>query len=61
MDESLLAAERDFRREVRRSYYRREEDFPTLRSYNDYLEEVEDPIPGLPWAVGLYVMENSPR
>ena len=40
----LLDAERDFRRQVRKAYYRREEDFETLREYNDYLEEVEDVV-----------------
>ena len=40
--EAELETERDYRRQVRRAYYKREEDFPTLKEYNDYLEEVED-------------------
>ena len=50
--DTSLDLERDFRREVRKAYYRREEDFikegqsgeAALRAYNDYLEEVEDLI-----------------
>ena len=37
-----LETERDYRKQVRKAYYMREEDFATLREYNDYLEEVED-------------------
>ena len=37
-----LDTERDYRKQVRKAYYKREEDFETLREYNDYLEEVED-------------------
>ena len=35
-----LDTERDYRKQVRKAYYKREEDFDTLREYNDYLEEV---------------------
>lgn len=45
--ERELDRERDFRRRVRRVYYKREDDFATLREYNDYLEEVEDIITAL--------------
>jgi len=45
--ERELERERDFRRRVRRVYYKREEDFASLREYNDYLEEVEDIISAL--------------
>jgi len=41
-DDRWLAQYSDYRRQVRKAYYRREEDFVSLRSYNDYLEEVED-------------------
>ena len=41
-EERWLALERDYRRQGRKAYYRREEDFATLVQYNDYLEEVED-------------------
>ena len=37
-----LETERDYRKQVRKAYYMREEDFATLQEYNDYLEEVED-------------------
>ena len=42
-----LDTERDYRKQVRRAYYKREEDFETLREYNDYLEEVEDIVEAL--------------
>jgi len=44
MDERSLEVERDYRRQVSKVYYRREEDFESLQAYNDYLEEVEDII-----------------
>lgn len=34
--------ETQIRRRIRNTYNKREEDFPSLRDYNDYLEEVED-------------------
>jgi len=46
-EERWLALDRDYRRQVRKVYYRREEDFATLDAYNDYLEEVEEVIEGL--------------
>jgi len=46
-EERWLALERDYRRQVRKAYYRREEDFATLVQYNDYLEEVEEIVAGL--------------
>ena len=42
-----LDTERDYRKQVRKAYYKREEDFETLREYNDYLEEVEDIVEAL--------------
>ena len=45
--ETKLELERDYRRQVRRAYYKREEDFASLKEYNDYLEEVEDIVEGL--------------
>ena len=40
--------ELDWRRQVRKAYYLREENFPgDLNRYNDYLEEVEDIVEGL--------------
>jgi CDK-activating kinase assembly factor MAT1 len=46
-EERWLAQERDYRRQVNKAYYRREEDFQDLNAYNDYLEEVEEIIEGL--------------
>ena len=43
-DDRYVAFERDYRRQVKKAYYLREEDFATLQEYNDYLEEVEDII-----------------
>ena len=39
-NDSILKTDRTYRRQVRERYYRREEDFATLKEYNDYLEEV---------------------
>ena len=39
-----ISVDREWRRQVRRAYYLRAEDFVTEREYNDYLEEVEDII-----------------
>ena len=36
-----LEIERDYRKQVRKLYYKRESDFTSLRAYNDYLEEFE--------------------
>ena len=34
----------DIRRNILKIYNKQERDFPTLREYNDYLEEIEDII-----------------
>ena len=44
MADRQIEIDRDYRRQVRRAYYMREEDFTDVREYNDYLEEVEDII-----------------
>ena len=45
MAADAAAQELDWRRQVRKAYYLREENFPgDLEKYNDYLEEVEDLI-----------------
>ena len=36
-----IEIERDYRRQVRKAWYLREEDFDSLKEYNDYLEETE--------------------
>jgi CDK-activating kinase assembly factor MAT1 len=43
-EDSSVEKEVDIRRKILRDYNKKEEDFPTLREYNDYLEEVEDII-----------------
>lgn len=47
------------RRRVQNIYNRREEDFPNLRAYNDYLEEVEDIIFNLIEGVDVAVTEEK--
>ena len=42
--ERFIEIDRDYRKQVRKVYYMREEDFATMREYNDYLEEVEEII-----------------
>ncbi len=46
-EERWLAQERDYRRQVRQSYYKREDDFESLEAYNDYLEDVEQLVANL--------------
>lgn len=43
-EDSFVEKEVDIRRKILRDYNKREEDFASLREYNDYLEEVEDII-----------------
>lgn len=43
-EDVLVEREIDVRKRVLREFNRRQEDFPTLRLYNDYLEEVEEII-----------------
>uniref|UniRef100_A0A131XEZ3 CDK-activating kinase assembly factor MAT1 n=1 Tax=Hyalomma excavatum TaxID=257692 RepID=A0A131XEZ3_9ACAR len=40
-EDSKVEKEVDIRRKILKDYNKREEDFETLRAYNDYLEEVE--------------------
>ena len=46
-EDKWLTLEREYRRQVKKAYYRREDDFENLQAYNDYLEEVESLIAGL--------------
>uniref|UniRef100_A0A8C4QR86 CDK-activating kinase assembly factor MAT1 n=1 Tax=Eptatretus burgeri TaxID=7764 RepID=A0A8C4QR86_EPTBU len=41
-DDPLVDKEVDIRKKVLKTYNKREEDFATLREFNDYLEEIED-------------------
>ncbi len=43
-EDAAIDRDVDIRRRVLRDFNQREEDFPTLREYNDYLEMVEDII-----------------
>lgn len=47
------------RRRVLNTYNKRQEDFPTLRAYNDYLEEVEDMIFNLIEGVDVAATEEK--
>ena len=47
-----LEIERDYRKQVRKLYYKRESDFTSLRAYNDYLEEFESLVEQLIDKVG---------
>jgi CDK-activating kinase assembly factor MAT1 len=47
------------RRRIHGIYNKREEDFPSLRDYNDYLEEVEDMIFGLIEGVDVAKIEEK--
>ena len=40
-ENSLVEKEVDIRKKILKDYNKTESDFPTLRSYNDYLEEIE--------------------
>ncbi|CAM9500086.1 CDK-activating kinase assembly factor MAT1 isoform X1 [Lampetra fluviatilis] len=41
-EDALVDKEVEIRKRVLKTYNKREEDFPSLREYNDYLEEIED-------------------
>lgn len=47
------------RRKVLNIYNKRQEDFPTLRAYNDYLEEVEDMIFNLIDGVNVQAIDEK--
>lgn len=40
-EDPMVEKEVDIRKRVLRDYNKKEEDFATLREYNDYLEEIE--------------------
>ncbi len=40
-EDAVVEKEVDIRKKVLRDYNKKEEDFPTLRAFNDYLEDVE--------------------
>ena len=41
-EDTLVEREVDLRKRIARTFNKTEEDFPTLKDYNDYLEEVEN-------------------
>ncbi|CAB4055627.1 MNAT1 [Lepeophtheirus salmonis] len=43
-DDALVDREVDIRRRILRDYNKKRDDFDSLRSYNDYLESIEDII-----------------
>jgi CDK-activating kinase assembly factor MAT1 len=51
--------ELQIRRRIQNIYNKRQEDFPTLRAYNDYLEEVEDIIFNLIEGVDVAATEEK--
>ncbi|KAL1533817.1 hypothetical protein AAHA92_33653 [Salvia divinorum] len=65
---NAFAKEMSIRKRIAGIYNKREEDFPSLREYNDYLEEVEDMIinlvegidvPAIEARISEYQRENS--
>ncbi|CAO2823079.1 unnamed protein product [Amaranthus hypochondriacus] len=65
---SSFAKEVSIRRRIMSIFNKREEDFPSLREYNDYLEEVEDmtcnliegiDVPAIEAKIAKYEIENA--
>ncbi|CAK9172058.1 unnamed protein product [Ilex paraguariensis] len=63
-----FAKEMAIRKRIASIYNKREEDFPSLREYNDYLEEVEDmlvnliegvDVPDIEARIAQYQRENA--
>ncbi|KAL2513297.1 cyclin-dependent kinase-activating kinase assembly factor-related [Abeliophyllum distichum] len=54
---NVFAKEIAIRKRIASIYNKREEDFPSLREYNDYLEEVEDMICNLIEGVDVPAIE----
>lgn len=58
-EDAMVEKEIEIRKRVLRDFNKKEEDFPDLRSYNDYLEEVEGIVYNL--ANNIDVLETSKR
>lgn len=58
-EDPMVEKEMNIRKRILRDYNKREEDFPTLREYNDYLEEVETIIYNL--ANNIDVIETNKK
>ncbi|KAL3503898.1 hypothetical protein ACH5RR_033739 [Cinchona calisaya] len=65
---NAFAKEMSIRKRISNIFNKREEDFPTLREYNDYLEEVEDmvvnliegiDVPAIEAKIAQYQTENA--
>ncbi|KAL8482538.1 hypothetical protein ACS0TY_028637 [Phlomoides rotata] len=64
---NVFAKEMAIRKRIANIYNKREEDFPSLREYNDYLEEVEDmnnlvegiDVPAIEARIAQYQRENA--
>uniref|UniRef100_A0A803M8Z1 MAT1 centre domain-containing protein n=2 Tax=Chenopodium quinoa TaxID=63459 RepID=A0A803M8Z1_CHEQI len=65
---NAFAKEVSIRRRIISIFNKREEDFPSLKEYNDYLEEVEDmtcnliegiDVPAIEAKIAQYERENS--
>ncbi|XP_056692582.1 uncharacterized protein [Spinacia oleracea] len=65
---NLFAKEVSIRKRILSIFNKREDDFPSLKEYNDYLEEVEDmtcnlidgiDIPGIEAKIAQYEEENA--
>ncbi|KAH6759369.1 cyclin-dependent activating kinase assembly factor-related / CDK-activating kinase assembly factor-like protein [Perilla frutescens var. frutescens] len=54
---NAFAKEMNIRKRIANIYNKREEDFPSLREYNDYLEEVEDMIINLVEGIDVPAIE----
>lgn len=55
----MSSKELQIRRRIQNIYNKRQEDFPSLRAYNDYLEEVEDIIFNLIEGVDVVSIEEK--
>lgn len=58
-EDAMVEKEVNIRKRILRDYNKREEDFPTLREYNDYLEEIETIVYNL--ANNIDVVETNKR
>ncbi|XP_012262474.1 CDK-activating kinase assembly factor MAT1 [Athalia rosae] len=58
-EDSMVEKEVDIRKKILRDFNKKEEDFATLREYNDYLEEIESLIYNL--ANNIDIIETNKR
>ena len=60
-EDTLVEREVDLRKRIARTFNKAEEDFPTLKDYNDYLEEVENLSKLSPAVLNLLTNSIQPR